>query len=153
MKLPQVPGQDHDVDALRAALEAAGELWLPVQGESMGKGFAAGSRVRIQRAGDGRPCAGDIVIYARNGRLVAHRVLARMGDRYVTKGDARWAWDRPLVRREEIVGVAVAMEPGGQRLPERAKALMELVCAIIAWPFWPILRRLRNKGGPPRASG
>lgn len=124
-------------DTFLAALEAAGELVLPLAGESMGPLWARAEAVVVRVMGRGAPCPGEVVVFERNGRWYAHRLLARRGIRCLTKGDARWAWDRPGVRTDEVVGVVCGLVSGGVRTtvqPSRLRAAWELVRAVAAWP-------------------
>ena len=56
------------------------------------------------------PQEGDIVIAKRAGRLVAHRLVARMDEKIVTRGDACERDDPPLPR-EDILARVVAIDP------------------------------------------
>ena len=120
-----------------AALEATGELVLALEGSSMGARWAEAGALAVRSIALRPPRWGDVVVFDRNGRWYAHRVILRVGDRFWTKGDARWAWDRPLVRRGDILGVATALLVAGSRVPVVPSAratLVELVRAVAAWP-------------------
>lgn len=124
-------------DKLLAALEAAGELVLPLAGESMGPRWARATAVAVRVAAPPGPRWGDIVVFERSGRWYAHRLILRCGARCVTKGDARWAWDRPVVRVEDLPGVVCGVVSNGVRVPvtrSRLRAGWELLRAAAAWP-------------------
>lgn len=121
-----------------AALDGAGELVLPLRGASMGASWRECTAVVVRSARVRPPRWGDVVVFERHGRWYAHRMIGRAGPRCWTKGDARWAWDRPAVLRGQIVGVAVAVVEGATRRPmvsSRLAALWQLARALAAWPF------------------
>lgn len=127
-----------------AALEAAGELVLPLEGISMGPRWAAADAVVVRSAKQREPGWGDVVLFERFGRTYAHRIIFRLGSRCFTKGDARLAWDRPLVKRCECFGVVVALIVNSERmtLPKTAflRTAWELLRACAAWPLF-VFRR------------
>lgn len=126
-------------EQIQAALEAVGELVLPLLGESMGGRWSRAEGIKVFHVQRRAPRWGDVVLFERHGRIYAHRLILRVGSRCWTKGDARVAWDRPLLRRDTIFGVAVGLlEPSGELAPvprDRVAALRHLLLALIAWPF------------------
>lgn len=131
---------------IKAAIESAGELVLPLQGRSMGDKWAQADRIRVVSCARRRPKWGDVVLIRRGERIFAHRVIGRFGDRFWTKGDARHAWDRPLPRREDILGVVAALLPDGKSVErKRGVAVCEAMKALLAWPLLPIIRRTRGR--------
>ncbi len=132
-------------EAWRAALEARGEVALPVAGSSMGARWQRARGVRIAAASRRAPEWGDVVLVRRGDRVYAHRAIFRWRDRWWTKGDARLAWDRPPAKEEDVLGVAVSLVPGDKRpLSDRGKAAIELMRALAAWPFLGFIRRWRS---------
>jgi hypothetical protein len=79
---------------------------------------------------------GDVVLFGRDGRLVAHRVVERTlcRDRvqWVTRGDSVGGNDAP-VYSHELLGRVTAIERGSQRLTPH----QSLAGRLISW----ILRR------------
>lgn len=136
--------KDHAATPFLAALDAAGELVLPLEGASMGPGWAEADGVVVAAASHRAPRWGDVVLFERFGRVYAHRLIFRCGDRCWTKGDARWAWDRPPPRRDEVFAVATALvtSRGERRSLRRSRwtALRHLACALLAWPFLAVRR-------------
>jgi hypothetical protein len=55
---------------------------------------------------------GDVVLYARNGRLFVHRLAEMAGEAVVTRGDALLEPDPP-VRAGDLLGRVVSIERGG----------------------------------------
>ena len=60
-------------------VRAFGELRLRVLGTSMVPSLHPGDLVSIQRASPSEVSTGEIALYLREGRLFAHRVVARAG--------------------------------------------------------------------------
>lgn len=131
--------READLDRMAAALDAKGELVLPLDGRSMGGLWADAGVVVVSSLRGARPRPGAVVVFRRADQWVAHRLLLRIGARAVTKGDARWTWDSPLVPVSSIVGVVNALVVKGARVqvprgaPCRALAglLLALACAPI----------------------
>jgi signal peptidase I len=97
----------------REALRTRGTAVLRVAGGSMGPWIRPGDFVVIRRKRLDELNAGSIVVFAREGRLVIHRILRRGtqgGERVLfTKGDAARRPDEP-VRIEELLGEVVSVE-------------------------------------------
>jgi len=86
----------------RAHLAAGRPLRTRVVGDSMWPWIADGDLVMIEPLGHS-PAIGDVVLVEARTTLVLHRVVARAGDAFVTKGDAEPAVDG-RVTRERILG-------------------------------------------------
>ncbi len=98
------------------ARAAAGNVRLPMLSGSMHPALPRGCTLVIEPLAGGVPATGQVAVLARDGRLVAHRVLLRLGARVLEMGDAnrRGAW-RPA---SEIVGRVVgAVDVDGSALP------------------------------------
>ncbi len=87
-------------------------IHLTVSGRSMGNLLLPGDRIECKRVGPGRIFCGDIVVYRRENRLIAHRVVRRMGKdgdlRFQTRGDAQIQSDA-VIGQDEILGRVVAV--------------------------------------------
>ena len=99
--------------------EQAGERHtIPITGISMSPTIQDGDRVLVAH-GPAGVRRGDVVVFWRDGRLVAHRVLCiQRGDAgltFVTKGDSASHLD-PLVSADEIVGRVLAVERNDRRM-------------------------------------
>jgi len=105
-------------------LRAGREVRLRVMGSSMLPSIWPHDTLLIRGAGDSRPSIGEIILYARGGGLIAHRVVRRIDDagraRFETRGDALPACDAPVVQ-SEILGVVTAIVRGNRELPVRAR--------------------------------
>lgn len=121
-----------------SVLEAALGIWgqagrqqfIPITGRSMLPFIQDGDRVLVAHG-----CAdvrrGDVVVFRRGGRLIAHRVLRiyhRRSERvFITKGDHIRRFDPP-VNANEIVGRVLAVERGGRQM-----ALDATAWRVVGW--------------------
>jgi len=104
-------------------LRAGREVPLRVTGSSMLPSIWPHDTLLIRSVGDSKPSIGQIVLYARGGSLIAHRVVRRVDDarssRFETRGDALLACDAPVVQ-SEILGFVTAIVRGNREVPVRA---------------------------------
>ncbi len=95
-----------------------GEVRLRAFGTSMVPSILPGDLISIQRAGLSEISPGEIVLYAREGRLFAHRVVARAGGhddpRLITRGD-RLSHNDPPVSSSELLGRVTSVQCGDGR--------------------------------------
>jgi len=118
-------------------LRSFGTVRLRVTGLSMFPAVCPGDLVLIRRREIGEVAPGEIVLFARRGGLVAHRVVSRKdngsGERLTTRGDALPAEDLP-VGAEELLGTVCLFFRDGAWIepPKRrgygARLLSALVC-------------------------
>jgi signal peptidase I len=113
-------------DALKCELAAEilrsfGALRLQVTGHSMLPAIWPGDVLLVQRCDFGEISPGEIVLYARESHLVAHRVIragARLEDPFlVTQGDALPAQDSPISPAEFLGRVSQIIHAGERRAP------------------------------------
>jgi signal peptidase I len=101
------------------AISSLGEARLPVKGGSMVPSLWPGDIVEVRRRSVAEISPGEIVVFERNGLLVTHRVVEKVGGPertlLVTRGDALRAPDAP-VSSEELLGGVTAILRGGRRL-------------------------------------
>jgi hypothetical protein len=99
--------------ALREAL-ARGErfCWL-LQGTSMCPTLSPGCRIEIAALAS-RPKVGDIIVFASGRELVAHRLVQRVDDRWITQGDGRLGPDPPITSSQVLGTVVAAVDAKGQ---------------------------------------
>jgi hypothetical protein len=114
---PPIPGH-----VLEAALDEWGQAGeqhqIPISGNSMWPAIHHGDRVLVAHG-----CAGvrrgDVLVFRRDGQLIAHRVMRITGGdadpTFVTKGDNAPQFDPPL-SADEIVGRVLAVERDGQHM-------------------------------------
>ena len=111
-------------DTLRCELAAEvlqvfGSLYLRVTGSSMLPSIWPGDTLLIQQLGIKRIVAGDIVLFEREGRLFAHRVISVTGTPeqplLMTQGDALRTPDG-LVSETELLGKVSRILRGQKRI-------------------------------------
>lgn len=112
-------------DALRRDLAAEvvrrfGRVRLLVSGISMVPAVLPGDLISVERAGVEGISRGEIVLFAREGRLIAHRVVDRAGTPgmvyLVTCGDRMRRNDTPILPAE-LLGRVTSVERGHQLVP------------------------------------
>ena len=90
-------------EIMAQALREGRDIRLRVTGSSMLPSIWPHDMLRIRDAGNSQPSIGEIILYARDGRLIAHRVVRRPDPgiaRSETRGDALPACDAPVVQAE-----------------------------------------------------
>jgi hypothetical protein len=101
---------------MREAIERFGAARLRAFGGSMAPAIRPGDLLHVQW----RPAAairpGDVVLFERDGRLFAHRVVRCRGNGTIqTRGDSHLHSDPPLATRQ-VLGVVYALTRDGHRL-------------------------------------
>lgn len=135
MTLSQPPiSQEHALKCELAAevLHSSGRLHLQVTGWSMLPTVWPGDTLVLDRKTAAEISEGDIVLFRRNRRLFAHRVIQRPADDQIqTRGDAMTAADAPissdhlLGRVAYVIRNGKCIEPGKSLgLPHRAIAAL-----------------------------
>jgi len=115
-------------------LRSSGKLHLRATGTSMLPAVWPGDilSVRSQDAAEALP--GDIVLFGREGRLVAHRVVERTlcqdGIQWVTRGDSVEGNDAP-VSSHELLGRVTAIVRGHRRLTPHQSLASRLASWIL----------------------
>jgi signal peptidase I len=116
-------------------LRSSGRLRLRVMGWSMLPAVWPGDTLLIERVDSGAVSEGDIVLFGRERRFFAHRVVTRNGrpgnSQILTRGDAMLQPDPPL-SDSEVLGKVVCIVRRGKclepsktpRLPGRAVAAL-----------------------------
>jgi signal peptidase I len=97
-------------------LRSFGTLRLEVTGLSMLPSVWPGDILFIDRRGMEQIAAGDIVLFARQRRLIAHRVLSKVAADEntcaITRGDALLSFDEPVSRTELLGSVRSILRAG-----------------------------------------
>jgi hypothetical protein len=104
-------------------LRSFGELRLRVHGSSMVPSICPGDILTVRRQDIGEVLRGDVVLFAREGRLYAHRVVEKIDDRgnvaLISRGDALSEHDPP-VSGDELLGRVTSIVRGRSRMdPQR----------------------------------
>ena len=135
---PQAMDQAHALkcDLAGDVLRSSGTLRLQVMGWSMLPSVWPGDTLVIERADSSAISEGDIVLFGRDRRLFAHRVVIKPGrpgdSRVLTQGDAMPCADAPLAE-DELLGKVSAIVRNGRliapsrRLRPSERAVADLV--------------------------
>lgn len=114
-------------------LRSSGTLRLQVNGWSMLPSVWPGDTLVVERANSSAVSKGDIVLFGRNQRLFAHRVVAKRsheGDlRVVTRGDAMPTPDLPVSEDELLGKVSLIVRDGRCIEPSRSLGFSERAVA------------------------
>jgi signal peptidase I len=111
-------------NALRCdlAIEVVGRFGCArfrVSGTSMVPAIRPGDLISVERAGVEEISSGEIVVFARESRLVAHRVVGRTGipgESYLVARGDRTRRNDALVSSAKLVGRVMRIERGGFRV-------------------------------------
>ncbi len=90
------------------ALRTGNETRIRVTGTSMIPAIWPGDVLKVSPSTQTSIAEGSIVLFIRNGRLFAHRVVARVGVHLITRGDAVNDCDPP-VSAAEMLGVVAGI--------------------------------------------
>src|ERR1700682_3768205 len=101
-----------------------GGVRLRVFGTSMVPSILPGDLISVQRADLSEISPGEIVLYSREGRLFAYRVVDLVGSRgdrrLLTRGD-RLSQNDPLVSGSELLGRVTSIQTGDGRGHRRVR--------------------------------
>lgn len=126
-------------ESLKCALAADvlrrfGELRLEVHGSSMLPSIRPGDILTVRRQGISDVRCGDVVLFAREGRLFAHRVMKKLEDRagalLISRGDALLNEDLP-VTTSELLGRVAFIHRGRSRI--HARGWPSACGRLLAW--------------------
>ena len=113
-------------------LQSYRELRVRVLGSSMLPTIWPGDILTMHPCGIAEACLGDIVLFSRQGRLFAHRVVSRCGDCLLTQGDGASDPDPP-VRPGELIGRVFEIVRRGKALrPKPSLSLGGRLAAALA---------------------
>ena len=115
-------------------LLSSGKLRLRVTGWSMLPTIWPGDTLEIERIDRGSVSLGHVVLFGREGRVFAHRVVAieRVSDtqRFITQGDGMASPD-PIVAASELLGQVRLIVRAGERIePRTSLSVIERVAAF-----------------------
>jgi signal peptidase I len=99
-------------------LRSSGTLRLRVTGWSMLPTVWPGDTLIVERVDSAEVAEGEIVLFSRERRLVAHRVLKNKGSEMSTRGDSMTAVDSP-VNKNELLGRVDSIVRNGRRIEPR----------------------------------
>ena len=137
MPVPQVFDDAHALKCELAGevLRSSGTLRLQVTGWSMLPSVWPGDTLVVERVSSNAVSEGDIVLFGRDRRLFAHRVIAKSGQpgdsRVVTRGDAMPATDLPVSDDELLGRVSFILRDGRCIEPSRSLGFSERAVAAL----------------------
>jgi signal peptidase I len=115
---------------------SSGRLRLKVNGSSMLPAIWPGDIITIVRDGLNEASIGDVVLFGREGRLVAHRIIRRTsteaGPQWTTRGDSLARADWPVLSTNELLGRVTAIARGSRQLAPRQAARGRLIARVCA---------------------
>lgn len=127
-------------------LAEEGEFHFPLAGTSMQPTIPAGSLLAI-RPLTSPPLPGEVVVFVREGKLIAHRLMrrVRLGRRvaWVAQGDNCPLPD-PLLSPQQIIGRVYAASHAGQRVWPGRRQRVERWRWLGRHYFGAAIRRLRR---------
>lgn len=109
-------------------LRTTGRLRLQVTGWSMLPSVWPGDVLIVERVSNDEVEAGDIVLFMKTRRLVAHRVVSRNSE-VVTRGDANRVADAPVGERELLGKVSYILRNGRRIEPRKNPRFSERTIA------------------------
>jgi signal peptidase I len=109
-------------------LRSFGHARLPVKGSSMLPSLWPGDILAVRRENAESIRPGEVVVFLREGKLVAHRVVEGATPLLVTRGDRRTSPDAP-VSAADVLGRVISIERGRRRKDPR----LTLFRRFIAW--------------------
>ena len=114
-------------DLVTEVVRGAGSASLKVTGLSMLPAIWPGDVLTVRSQSPDLLEPGQIILYHRNGKLTAHRIIRVSGEELITQGDCVPSFDQP-VQFSEIVGQVAGISRSGrmvklqQSLGQRAAA-------------------------------
>jgi len=119
------PAAEAKVELAAEVLRSRGELRFRATGASMIPAIWPGTVLRVRREGAAGAGPGDVILFERDGSLVAHRVVRRLdsaeGPVWITRGDRNRHEDAPVLERE-LLGLVEGVRP--QTAVQRAAAFI-----------------------------
>lgn len=115
MEAPFDPRDLSKNELAAAAIRCFGALRLRVSGSSMLPALRPGDVLQVRHCRMDAPGPGDIVLYIRQRRLFAHRVISRSGTSLLTQGDGIAEPDPP-VTADELLGNVIEVTRRGKTI-------------------------------------
>jgi signal peptidase I len=113
----------------------AGSASLRVTGSSMLPSIWPGDVVTVERHSSDELQPGRIILFSRNGRLTAHRIIRVSEEHVVTRGDSLPALDVP-VQHTEVVGQVVGICRNGRRVDPQYTVWQRLLSLVLRNSDW-----------------
>lgn len=118
-------------ELIAAALRAGNHTRMRVTGTSMLPAIWPGDVLLVSPSDETSLNTGKVVLFLRDGRLFAHRVVASSGEKLITRGDAVPDCDRP-VSAAELIGVVAGIirDDGTMRVVISVPSIRDRVVAF-----------------------
>jgi signal peptidase I len=101
-------------------LRSSGKLRLQVMGWSMLPNIWPGDTLLVEYVEPSKMVEGEIILFRRDRRLFAHRIVRSEAAEIVTRGDSMAAPDSP-VEKDEILGRVTSIMRNGKSLQPRTR--------------------------------
>ena len=115
-------GSELKAQLILEILKSFGQAKLGVTGTSMLSSIWPGDILEVHRQNAADICPGEVVLFERDGRLLAHRVVEKIGGPectlLITRGD-RQRQPEPPVLPQKLLGRVTAIVRGGRRIEPR----------------------------------
>ena len=98
--LMTAPGEDHKLVLAAQILNSGGAIRLQALGTSMLPSIWPGDVLVIESKSGAETVPGDIVLVARDGRFVVHRLVEKLNSHWITRGDSVPQNDPPATAPE-----------------------------------------------------
>jgi signal peptidase I len=120
----------------KEVLLSSGSLRFPAIGHSMLPAVWPGDTLVVERVSVDGVRVGDVLVVGRQGRLCAHRVIAKAGDsenpKWITQGDALPVPDCPVSENELLGRVGYVVRKGRLiALASELSAVEKLIAKIV----------------------
>jgi hypothetical protein len=113
----------------------AGSASLRVTGCSMLPAIWPGDVVTVERHSSDELQPGRIILFSRDGRLTAHRILRVSGEHIVTRGDSLPAPDAP-VQHTAVVGQVVGICRNGRTVDPQCTPGQRFISSVLRNSEW-----------------
>ncbi len=129
------PADTMHTTACELAAEVAGQFGrvrLRVSGTSMAPAIRPGDLLSVEAVALDQVARGEVVVFARDGRLIAHRLVAMTEGGLITRGDRARRNDFP-VSSAEFVGRVISIERGGTPVhaPARPSITQQAISRVL----------------------
>lgn len=145
-------------DLVADIARASGKVQLQVSGASMVPALWPGDLLTVRSCCPSELAPNSIIVFRQDQQLVVHRLIHRIGDEIVTRGDARRQLDK-AVEPSQIVGRVEIVMRNGRPVDSRDSLWRQLVAVCLRrseWCTWFFLRfssKMRKMGLPGAAFG
>lgn len=145
-------------DLVAHIARASGKVQLRVSGASMVPALWPGDLLTVRSCCPHELAPNSIIVFRQDQRLVVHRLIRRIGDQMVTRGDARRHVDRAY-EPGQIVGRVESVMRNGRPVSPRNSLWQQIVAVCLRrseWYTWFFLRfssKMRKMGFSGAAFG